>query len=46
MQTISGIHYNSSVPDALWQHLGITEQTRAPKPISALFVTFDAIRGC
>ena len=27
MQTISGIHYNFSVPDSLWQTLGVTSQT-------------------
>lgn len=26
MQTISGIHYNFSVPEVLWQQLGITNQ--------------------
>ena len=28
MQTISGIHYNFSVPDTLWQRLGINSQAQ------------------
>ncbi|MGB0996676.1 MAG: glutamate--cysteine ligase [Pseudomonadales bacterium] len=40
MQTISGIHYNFSVPDALWQHLGITKQTQRTEAYFSLIRNF------
>ncbi len=39
MQTISGIHYNFSLPEEVWQALGITDQTE----ITAAY--FDLIRN-
>ena len=40
MQTISGIHYNFSVPEALWQHLGITEQQQRTEAYFSLIRNF------
>ena len=40
MQTISGIHYNFSIPDTLWQHLGITEQQQRTEAYFSLIRNF------
>ena len=40
MQTISGIHYNFSVPDRLWQRLGINSQTQKTEAYFSLIRNF------
>ena len=40
MQTISGIHYNFSVPDSLWQQLGITSQAQRTEAYFGLIRNF------
>ena len=40
MQTISGIHYNFSIPNALWQRLGITEQQQRTEAYFSLIRNF------
>lgn len=40
MQTISGIHYNFSVPDTLWQRLGINSQAQKTKAYFSLIRNF------
>jgi glutamate--cysteine ligase len=50
MQTISGVHYNFSLPMAFWQaKCGVTMRKavkrRFPRAISAQFVTITALAG-
>ena len=40
MQTISGIHYNFSIPDELWSHLGVTTQDERTAAYFALIRNF------
>ena len=42
MQTISGIHYNFSVPDDLWRRLGINDQDQKTDAYFSLIRNFRA----